>query len=94
MVTEAKTGHRAQRTQDHDTIRRWAEARGGKPSMVEGTEILRFDFGPREENLTPVSWDAFFRVFDDRGLDFLYQDKTEDGKQSRFVKFVESGAED
>jgi hypothetical protein len=94
MAAEAKVGHRAHRTQDHGTIRRWAEARSGKPSMVEGTEILRIDFNEREENLKPVSWDEFFRVFDDRGLDFLYQDKTEDGKQSRFFKFVEGGGEE
>jgi hypothetical protein len=94
MAAEAKVGHKAHRTQDHGTIRRWAEERGGKPSMVEGTQILRIDFGEREASLKPVAWDAFFEVFDDRGLDFLYQDKTEDGKQSRFFKFVESGAED
>lgn len=92
MAAEAKTGQRAQRTQDHGTIRRWAEERGGRPSMVEGTQILRFDFNEPDQKLKQVSWDEFFRVFDDRGLDFLYQDKTDDGKQSRFFKFVEAGA--
>lgn len=94
MAAEAKTGHRAQRTQDHGRIRRWAEERGGRPSMVEGTQILRIDFNEPDQKLRQVSWDEFFRVFDDRGLDFLYQDKTEDGKQSRFFKFVEAGAEE
>lgn len=92
MAAEAKTGQRAQRTQDHGTIHRWAEERGGRPSMVEGTQILRFDFNEPDQKLKQVSWDEFFRVFDDRGLDFLYQDQTDDGKHSRFFKFVEAGA--
>lgn len=28
----------------HDEIRRWAEARGGKPAVVKGTDILRINF--------------------------------------------------
>jgi hypothetical protein len=95
---EAKADHKAKRTRDHETIRRWAEARGGRSAVVEDTQILRIDFddpdGSRDAKLKPVSWDEFFRVFDDRGLEFLYQDKTADGKVSRFFKFVRSGSED
>jgi hypothetical protein len=62
------------RTQDHETIRRWAEDRGGHPAMVEGTQILRIDFddpnGSSDEHLRRVSWEEFFRVFDERGLEF------------------------
>jgi hypothetical protein len=78
-------------TTDHDEIRKWAEARGGRPAMVKtGGKggILRLDFGEPEENLTPVSWDEFFEVFDDSNLAFLHQDQQEGGK-SRFNKFVE-----
>jgi hypothetical protein len=46
--------------------------------MVKGTQLLRIDFddpdGP-DENLMPVSWEEFFRVFDERGLEFLYQEQ-------------------
>ncbi|MBV9349705.1 MAG: hypothetical protein JO026_03060, partial [Patescibacteria group bacterium] len=35
-----------------------------------------------------ISWDEFFRIFDDRGLLFLYQEETANGEQSRFCKFV------
>jgi hypothetical protein len=84
-------------TKDHDAIRRWVEQRGGRPAMVEGTQILRIDFddpdGSHDENLRPISWDEFFRVFDDRGLEFLYQEYTRDGKISRFNKFVHAGTE-
>jgi hypothetical protein len=81
-------------TTDHDTIRKWAEARGGRPSRVKGTQdgegegILRFDFGEPDEKLEKISWEEFFETFDDRGLALIYQDRTSDGKTSRFSKFV------
>jgi hypothetical protein len=80
-------------TRDHETIRRWAEDRGGRPAMVDGTQILRIDFNEPNEKLTPVSWDEFFRVFDERGLAFLYQERTHEGKISRFNKFVKEGTD-
>jgi hypothetical protein len=79
-------------TTDHDTIRRWVEARGGHPARVKGRGpggILRIDFGEPEESLEQISWDDFFKVFDENDLSFLHQDKTQDGKTSRFNKFVE-----
>jgi len=84
----------ANETRDHQTIRAWAEARGAKPAHVTETGskddagILRLDFEPADETLEPISWDAFFEKFDEAGLSFLYQDKTADGHQSRFHKFV------
>lgn len=78
-------------TTDHETIKRWVEARDGHPSIVDTKGpggILRIDFGPKEERLEPVSWDDFFKIFEDNDLAFLYQDKTSDGGQSRFNKFV------
>ncbi|UUP16748.1 hypothetical protein [Nitratireductor thuwali] len=85
-MSEAKT------TTDHDEIRAWAEARGGRPARVKGTAlggILRIDFGEPEENLEEISWEEFFRIFERSNVAFLFQDKTEDGKESRFNKFVE-----
>lgn len=78
-------------TRDHDTIRKWAEARDGHPAKVDtGGEggILRIDFGKPEDALTQIEWDEFFQIFDKNNLDFLYQDKTADGGTSRFNKFV------
>ena len=78
-------------TKDHDTIRKWAEARDGHPAKVDtGGEggILRIDFGEPEDSLTQIEWDEFFEIFDENGLDFLYQEKTADGGTSRFNKFV------
>ena len=85
----------AMTTQNHDTIRQWAEARGGRPSAVTQTRskgdpgILRLDFEPKDESLDPLSWDEFFEKFDSAHLSFLYQEETEDGKKSRFHKFIE-----
>ena len=81
-------------TTDHGTIRRWVEERKGTPTRVKGTEdrsgegILRVDFAEPDEKLEKVSWEDFFRTFEDRKLAFLHQDKTADGKISRFFKFI------
>ncbi len=83
-------------TTDHETIRRWAEERGGRPAGVRGTGdegdpgILRIDFpGQGEEDaLEELSWDEFFEKFDEKGLAFLHQEQTSDGDVSRFFKFV------
>jgi hypothetical protein len=91
---DPQVDYHARRTRDHKVIREWAERRGGGPAMVEGTQILRLDFNEPDEKLRPVSWDEFFSVFDERGLEFLYQEQTRDGKISRFNKFVKAGSDD
>jgi len=85
---------RAQTTTDHDEIRQWIEARGGHPAAVAATMdeddagILRVDFDPPDDSLEQMEWDDFFDTFDRKGLAFLYQERTDDGKPSRFFKFV------
>lgn len=80
-------------TTDHDTIRSWVEERGGKPAKVSDTGgdggVLRIDFDPPDDGLETIEWEEFFRIFDDRKLAFLHQDKTEGGETSRFNKFVD-----
>jgi hypothetical protein len=78
----AMTAHDAKTTTDHGEIRRWVEARGGKPATVRGT-------GDDNEDLEAIDWDEFFDKFEEADLAFLYQEKTADGKPSRFFKFVE-----
>jgi hypothetical protein len=84
--------HDGKTTTDHDAIRKWAEARGGRPARVTGTGdeggILRIDFREPDEGLEEIDWDTFFAVFEDRRLAFLHQDETADGETSRFNKFV------
>nr|WP_250814178.1 hypothetical protein [Neorhizobium tomejilense] len=79
-------------TTDHKTIQKWAEAREGRPSVIRNGQhggVLRIDFGEKEEEFDEIGWDEFFQIFDKNKLAFLYQDKTKDGKTSRFNKFVE-----
>jgi hypothetical protein len=81
----------AKQTRDHDEIRAWAEARGGRPAKVEtkgSGGILRFDFGEPEDNLTAIEWEEFFEIFDSNDLQFLYQEETGSGGESRFNKFI------
>jgi hypothetical protein len=91
-MSESKT------TTDHTSIKKWAEERDGRPSTVRATEedghagILRIDFGPKEKRLEEIDWDEFFRKFDEAGLAFLYQERTSDGKPSRFHKFIRRSA--
>jgi hypothetical protein len=83
-------------TRDHDEIRRWAEERGGKPAHVKKTGsaddigILRIDFPgySGEGSLEPISWEDFFRKFDERGLALVYQEETAGGQKSNFNKLV------
>jgi hypothetical protein len=93
--TKSQTTAASYTTTDHDEIRAWAEARGGRPASIRGTEdgsgggVLRIDFDPADEDrLTEESWDEFFAVFDDRKLAFVYQEQTSDGNISRFNKLV------
>ena len=81
-------------TTDHDAIRQWIEERQGRPAMVRtGGEggILRVDFGEKDEALEEISFEEFFRIFEESKLAFLHQDETGDGKPSRFNKFVARG---
>ncbi|MEA2395788.1 MAG: hypothetical protein QOJ82_3679 [Solirubrobacteraceae bacterium] len=82
-------------TTDHEEIRRWVEERGGRPATVKGTGggdepgVLRIDFGDEDESLEPISWEEWFRKFDEEGLAFLYQDRLASGEESRFFKLVQ-----
>jgi hypothetical protein len=83
---------------DHDEIRKWAEARGGRPAAVRRTHrkddpgIIRIEFpnapNANDENLEEISWDEFFKKFDEADLALLYQEKTADGQRSNFYKLI------
>ncbi len=72
----------AETTTDHATIRQWAERHHGKPAAVERTHsgddvgIIRIMFpdNPRSEHdaLLEISWDEFFREFEERELALVY----------------------
>ncbi|MGN7251670.1 MULTISPECIES: Rho termination factor N-terminal domain-containing protein [unclassified Arthrobacter] len=87
-------------TTHHEVIRQWAEERGGVPATVEGTEhgdhlgVLRIDFGGNDTNLRRVSWEEWFKTFDGRGLNFIYQEQRTDGTQSNFFRLENPERED
>ena len=77
------------RTTDHEEIRRWVDARGGHPAVVTGVPgedgLLRLDLPGGyvgQEFLEPVSWDEFFRRFEEKRLAFVYED------EGRFFQLV------
>ena len=82
----------AETTTDHKTIRSWAESHGGKPAAVDKTHkkgdvgIVRLMFpkapNSEHENLVPISWDEFFKEFDQRKLALIYE------PESMFNKIV------
>ena len=86
----------AKTTTNHDEIRRWVEARGGRPAVVAATAeeqdsgILRIDYPERGDPnaLRSISWEEFFEAFEANELAFLYQDEASGGDRSRFSKFV------
>ena len=85
-------------TQDHEEIRRWADARGAIPAEVASTHtddktgILRFCFPDTEQrndkNLRSIEWEEFFEKFDENNLELVYQEHTADGEPSNFNKLV------
>lgn len=90
-------------TRNHDEIRRWAEQRGAVPTEVAGTErgdqpgILRFEFpkapNRNDKSLHEISWEEFFRKFDENNLELLYQEETAEGAKSNFNKLIHPESE-
>jgi len=91
------SSHSSQTTTDLEDIKKWAEERGGKPAVVKATEnskegggVLRINFPgySGEDTLEEISWDEWYKTFQERNLAFLYQEETAGGKESRFFKLV------
>jgi hypothetical protein len=89
-MSEART------TTDHQFIRRWVEARGGQPARVKGTAVegssgvLLIDYPGYSGThaLETISWDEFFKGFEDNELAFRYQVETKSDDESRFSKLI------
>lgn len=88
-------------TQDHDVIKAWAEDRDATPATVGGTDhdghpgVLRFDFpGYGGGDLDHIEWDEWFSTFDQRGLNFIYQEHKSSGSDSNFFRLENPNRED
>jgi len=74
----------AEVTTNHEKIRKWVEEKGGKPAAVTRTHqggdvgIVRIMFpdAPQSEHqaLTEISWEEFFKEFEERKLALLYEE--------------------
>ena len=88
--------HESKTSTDLKEIQKWAEKRGGKPSKVKGVGkgeddgLIRIDFPGYSggDSLEEISWEEWYKIFQDNDLAFLYQEKTAEGKESRFFKLV------
>ncbi|MFI2267442.1 hypothetical protein [Micromonospora aurantiaca (nom. illeg.)] len=89
-------------TRNHEVIQRWARARGAKPATIAGTEregragVLTFNIpGYRESSrIREITWDDWFRTFDLRRLNLIYQEQLRDGRQSNFFRTENPNRED
>jgi hypothetical protein len=80
----------AETTIDHDTIREWARVHGGRPAAVASTHangdigIIRIMFPngsqTHPESLIEISWDEFFKKFEERELALIYENEGRFGK--------------
>ncbi|MGO3183923.1 MAG: hypothetical protein ACTIJ9_13940 [Aequorivita sp.] len=89
------------KTENHEIIKNWVEERYGEPATVEGVvdkgkagQMLRIHFPGHAdegsgETLEHISWETFYKVFDDNNLAFLYQEGTVDGENSIFYKIID-----
>jgi glutathione synthase/RimK-type ligase-like ATP-grasp enzyme len=73
-------------TTDHEKIRKWAEKHGGKPAVVKSTHgergvgIIRIEFpdapNSRNDSLEEISWEEFFKQFDENELALVFEEKS------------------
>ena len=83
-------------TTNHKHIQRWVEERGGHPARVKGTEVkgksgvLLIDYPGYSgtQTLEAISWDEFFKGFEENELAFLYEDEKKADSRSRFSKLI------
>jgi hypothetical protein len=87
---------KAKTTTDHEHIKQFVEERGGHPARVKGTAVggssgvLLIDYPGYlgTQTLEVISWDEFFKGFEENELAFLYEDEKQAGSQSRFSKLI------
>ena len=87
-------------TTNHAVIKQWAEERNAVPATVANTRhddhlgVLRLDFGGDSDTLQHVSWEEWLKTFEERRLNFIYQDKRSDGTVSNFFRLESPDRED
>lgn len=64
-------------TRDHGVIQDWARRHGACPLVLSRAGgMLRFEFDSAPAGaLRDLDWEDFFRVFDSKGLELIYDDQ-------------------
>lgn len=86
---------------DHETIRRWAEARGARPASVKrvnGSDLgyaaaaicLDIPGASAKDAIEPITWHEWFRTFDEHDLALLIENASR--QPSTFNKLVKRGS--
>lgn len=75
-------------TTDHEEIRKWVEKLGGAPELIDHKDAqhdqigIRINFPGAQDDVyhsdanppRKISWEEFFKIFDEHGLGFEYDD--------------------
>jgi hypothetical protein len=88
--------HKVKVTIDHDEVRRWVEARGGWPAMVQragapgspGELRVGFPDSARDEKVNEISWGEFLQKFDEGHVALEYEERDEEGGLSEFHQLI------
>lgn len=89
-------------TTDHTTIKEWAKLHKGQPEVIPNSETetgaigIRIDFPGKLDDMyltgdhqpKHISWDEFFRIFDDENLAMEYEDKETIVDPSSAYRFI------
>ena len=85
---------KSEKTTDHEEIQSWVEKHEGVPMKVKGADkgdsaLLRIGFPNSSysdtKDLEKITWNEFFKVFDDNNLALLYEPNEKD---QLFTKLV------
>lgn len=95
MVGDSTENGRIETTTDHETIRRWIEERGStaarviEPAGDDPGSLAVVPEGTDDESVEEITWEEFFRIFEEENLAFVYQTARDDPNERWFCRFID-----
>lgn len=95
MVEDSTENGRIETTTDHETIRRWIEERGStaarvtEPTGNDPGSLAVVPEGTDDESVEEITWEEFFRIFEEENLAFVYQTARDDPNERWFCRFID-----
>lgn len=95
MVGDSTENGRIETTTDHETIRRWIEERGStaarvtEPTGDDPGSLAVVPEGTDDESVEEITWEEFFRIFEEENLAFVHQTTRDDPDERWFCRFVD-----